>query len=364
MNDRSYMQMALKLAARGKGRTSPNPMVGAVIVKGDKVIASGHHRMAGTAHAEAAALKKAGPRAEGATLYVNLEPCCHTGKRTPPCTKTIIKAGIKEVVTAMIDPNPRVSGRGLKELRKAGIKTRTGILKDAALKLNEGFIKHITLKRPFVILKIAQSIDGKIATAAGESKWITGPEARERVHELRNEVDALLVGSGTVKADNPSLDCRVSGGRNPFRIIVDSSLKISLNSKVLRYDDGKTLIATTKKADKRKLNSLLKKGIRVLLIKTKSGRVDLNCLMDELGRLDITTVMIEGGSSVAASALADRIVDKAMFFTAPKIIGGVNAIPSVGGKSPALLSEAIMLKDVQVTLLGDDMLIEGYVNYS
>lgn len=363
MNDRFFMQMALDLAARGEGRTSPNPMVGAVIVKGDKVIASGYHRKAGTAHAEAAALKKAGARAKGATLYVNLEPCCHTEKRTPPCTEAVIKAGIKEVVTAMIDPNPKVSGKGLKTLRKAGIKTKTGVMIDAAQKLNEVFIKHITLKKPFVILKIAQSIDGKIATAGGESKWITGPAARKRVHKLRNEVDALLVGIGTVKADNPSLDCRIRGGKNPYRIIVDSRLQISLGSKVLRYDDEKTIIAATEKADKNKLDTLARRGIRVLIIREKAGKVDLNCLMTELGKLDITSLMIEGGSSIAASALAERIVDKVMFFTAPKIIGGVDAVPSIGGKSPALLKNAIKLKDMQTVKLGEDILIEGYPAY-
>lgn len=357
------MQLALNLAARGKGRTSPNPMVGAVIVKGDKVIASGYHRKAGTAHAEAAALKKAGPGARGATLYVNLEPCCHTRKRTPPCTKAIIRAGIKEVVTAMIDPNPQVSGRGLRELRKAGIKTRTGVLREAAQKLNEAFIKHITSKRPFVILKIAQSIDGKIATASGESKWITGPEARAMVHKLRNEVDALLVGSGTVNADNPSLDCRTRGSRNPFRVIVDSRLQISLRAKVLRHKDRKTIIAATAKADKTKLDKLERRGIRILIIREKSGRVDLNSLMTELGKLGITSVMIEGGSSIAASALSERIVDKVMFFTAPKIIGGIDAVPSIGGTSPARLQNAPTLKDMQVVKSGNDFLLEGYIEY-
>lgn len=361
MNDRQYMQMALDLAARGKGRTSPNPMVGAVIVKGDNVIASGYHRKAGTAHAEAAALKKAGNRAKGATLYINLEPCCHTEKRTPPCTRALIKAGIKEVVTAMIDPNPQVSGRGLKELRKGGIKTRTGVMQEAARQLNEVFIKYITRKQPFVILKIAQSIDGKIATAGGESKWITGAEARARVHKLRNEVDALLVGIGTVKADNPSLDCRLRGGRDPYRIIVDSSLQIPLSARVLKYNDEKTIIAATKKADKNKLESLARKGIKVLIVREKAGKVDLNCLMTELGKLDITSVMIEGGSSIAASAIAGRIVDKVMFFTAPKIIGGLDAIPSIGGNSPALLKNAVKLKDLQVTKLGEDILVEGYI---
>ena len=361
MSDKFYMQKALALAARGKGRTSPNPMVGALIVKGDKIIAAGYHRKAGTAHAEAAALKKAGPRAKGATLYINLEPCCHTEKRTPPCTKAVIQSGIKEVVIAMIDPNPKVAGKGLKELRKAGIKTRTGIMKAAAQKLNEVFIKHITRKKPFVILKIAQSLDGKIATARGESKWITGPEARERVHKLRNEVDALLVGIGTVKKDNPSLDCRIRGGKNPYRIIVDSRLQIPLNSRVLKHDDGKTIIATTGKADKMKLASLKQRGTRVLVIRDKAGRVGLNSLMNELNRLGITSVMIEGGSSIAASALSDRIVDKVMFFTAPKIIGGIDAVPSVGGNSPTLLKNAIKLKDMQTVKLGEDILIEGYI---
>ncbi len=366
------MQKALDLAARGKGRTSPNPMVGAVIVRGNKVIAEGYHRKAGTPHAEVIALKKAGPGTKGATLYVNLEPCCHIEKRTPPCTKAIIKSGIKKVIVAMIDPNPKVSGKGLKELRRAGIITGTGILKEKAQKLNEIFIKYISKKEPFVILKIAQSLDGKIATAGGESKWITGPKARARVHKLRNEVDAVLVGIGTVKKDNPSLDCRIRGGKNPYRIIVDSRLQISLNAKVLKHNDGRTIIAAREKADKQKTASLVKKGCKVLIIKTEAGkagetlcgdpqRVDLKSLMKELGKLDITSVMIEGGSSISASALSSKIVDKVMFFTAPKIIGGVDAVPSVGGKSPALLMNAIKLKDIQATAFGEDILLEGYI---
>lgn len=366
------MQKALDLAARGKGRTSPNPMVGAVIVRGNKVIAEGYHRKAGTPHAEVVALKKAGHAAKGATLYVNLEPCCHMEKRTPPCTKAIIKSGIKRVVVAMIDPNPKVSGKGLKELRRAGSETGTGILKEKAQKLNEAFIKYISKKEPFVILKIAQSLDGKIAAAGGESKWITGPKARNRVHKLRNEVDAVLVGIGTVKKDNPSLDCRIRGGKNPYRIVVDSRLQISLNAKVLKHNDGRTIIAATEKADKQKFASLIKKGCKVLIIKTEAGksgaalcgdpqRVDLKSLMKELVKLDITSVMIEGGSSISASALSSKIVDKVMFFTAPKIIGGVDAVPSIGGKSPALLKNAIELKDIQATAFGEDILLEGYI---
>ncbi|MBI5097699.1 MAG: bifunctional diaminohydroxyphosphoribosylaminopyrimidine deaminase/5-amino-6-(5-phosphoribosylamino)uracil reductase RibD [Nitrospirae bacterium] len=374
MPDKIFMKKALTLAARGKGRTSPNPMVGAVIVKGEKIIATDYHRKAGTPHAEVLALKKAGKRAKGATLYVNLEPCCHTDKKTPPCTKSIIRSGIKKVVTAMIDPNPKVSGMGLKELRKAGIETVSGVMEAEAKHLNEAFIKYITKKEPFVIVKIAQSLDGKIATAKGESKWITGEEAREYVHKLRNEVDAILVGIGTVKKDNPSLDCRIKGGRNPYRIIVDSNLQISLNAKVLRHDDGKTIIATIVNNSKFKIqNSKLLKdyqkkfillnnaGIRVLPVKGKNGKVDLKSLMKELGRLEITSVMTEGGSTVNASVLSSGIADKVMIFVASKIIGGIDSIPSVGGKSPALLKKAFKLKHLQINKIGEDVLLEGYI---
>ncbi len=358
MPSKTFMQRALTLAARGKGRTSPNPLVGAVVVKGNRIISEGYHKKAGTQHAEILALKKAGSKAKGATLYINLEPCCHTDKKTPPCTKSIIKAGIKKVVTAMIDPNPKVSGRGIKELKGAGIKTETGIMNAEAKNLNESFIKFITKKEPFVILKIAQSLDGKIATAKGKSKWITGEESRKYVHKLRSGVDALLVGIGTIKKDNPSLDCRIRGCRNPYRIIVDSRLQIPLNAKVLKHKDKRTIIATTKKASSRKINLLKKLGNNVLIIKDKAGKINLKALMKALTRLSITSVMIEGGSSVNASALSSGIVDKVMFFIAPKIIGGSDAVSSVGGKSPSLLKNALTLKDVQITKIGKDILLE------
>ncbi|MEK6528346.1 MAG: bifunctional diaminohydroxyphosphoribosylaminopyrimidine deaminase/5-amino-6-(5-phosphoribosylamino)uracil reductase RibD, partial [Nitrospirota bacterium] len=339
------MQRALALAVKGKGRTSPNPAVGAVIVKNNKIIAKGYHKKAGTPHAEILSLKKAGAKARGATLYVNLEPCCHTGKKTPPCTKAIIKAGIKKVVTAMIDPNSKVSGRGIRELQNAGIETKVGIMRTEAKKLNEAFIKFITKKEPFVILKVAQSLDGKIATAKGESKWITGEDARKYVHKLRNEVDAVLVGIGTVKKDNPSLTCRIKGGRNPFRVVVDSSLSIPLNAKVLKHKDGKTIIATIslnsttppfKKGGQRgifskkisadyqkKIDLLRNREVQILTTKKdKNGMVNLKSLMKKLAKLDISSVMIEGGSRINASAVSDGIVDKIMMFTASKIIGG------------------------------------------
>jgi len=355
------MQQALELAARGKGKTSPNPMVGALVVKGGKVISRGYHKKAGTPHAEVIALNKAGVKARGATLYVTLEPCCHTDKKTPPCTNAIINAGIQTVVVAIRDPNPKVSGKGIKELRKAGISTKVGVLKSEAAKLNEVFEKYITTKEPFVLLKIAQSLDGKIATAKGESKWITGEKARKRVHQLRDEFDALLVGIGTVQADNPSLDCRNKGGASPYRIIVDSSLQISLHAKALKHTDKKTVIATTVKANKHKVNAIEKMGHTIIVIREKEGRVNLKSLMKELGKMNITSVMIEGGSSISASALAAGIVDKVMFFVAPKIIGGIDSIPSVGGKSPAILNKAPQLRDLNAVPFGEDILLEAYV---
>jgi diaminohydroxyphosphoribosylaminopyrimidine deaminase/5-amino-6-(5-phosphoribosylamino)uracil reductase len=360
-DDKTFTQRALTLAAKGRGRTSPNPMVGAVIVKDNKIIAAGYHKKAGTSHAEVLALGKAGAKAGGATLYVNLEPCCHTEKKTPPCTKAIIKAGIKKVVTAMIDPNSKVSGRGIRELQNAGIETSVGIMHTEAKKLNEAFIKFITKKEPFVILKIAQSLDGKIATAKGESKWITGEDARKYVHKLRNEVDAVLVGAGTVKKDNPSLTCRIKGGRNPFRVIVDSSLSIPLNAKVLKHKDGKTIIAATEKAPLRKINYLRNRGHKVLIISGRAGKINLKSLMKKLATLDILSVMIEGGSRINASAVSSGIVDKIMMFTAYKIIGGTDAVPSFGGKSPSVLSAAKTLRNTSIKTIGNDILIEGYV---
>lgn len=359
--DTFYMKKTLEIAAGGCGQTSPNPMVGALLVKGGRIIASDYHRKSGTAHAEALVLKKAGGKSRGATLYVNLEPCCHTEKKTPPCTKKIIQSGIGRLVVAMIDPNPRVAGKGLREIRKAGIKTDVGIMKKEALKLNEAFTKFIGGGGPFVTLKIAQSLDGKIATALGESKWITGPEARKHVQKLRNTVDAVLVGIGTVRTDNPSLDCRMKKGRNPYRVIVDSRLKISLHAKVLRHRDGKTIIATTNRAPKNKIALLERRGARVLIIKNKASGVDLRDLMKQLGRLNILSVMIEGGSSISASALSERIVDKVLFFVAPTIIGGQNAISSVGGSSPDRLKKAFRIKQFECTKVGKDIVIEGYL---
>ncbi len=358
------MRLALRLAEKARGRTSPNPMVGAVLVKNGKVLSRGFHRKAGEPHAEAMALKKAGRAAQGATLFVTLEPCSHTGKRTPPCTPLVIRSGVKRVVVAMIDPNPRVSGGGLKAIRAAGIDVITGVLEADAKKLNEAFIKHITTGRPFVTLKIAQTLDGKIATAAGESKWITGECAREKGRMLRDAHDAILVGINTVLEDDPSLTTRVPGGRDPIRVIVDSNLRIPLNAKVLtQKSTAKTVIAALASAPKNKVNSLRKAGVEVITVKSAKGRVDLRDLMRKLGKMDIMSVLIEGGAEINASALKSGIVDKAVLFMAPLLMTGKDSLCSIGGASPQKLSHAVRLTGMTAQYVGQDLMLVGYVRH-
>jgi diaminohydroxyphosphoribosylaminopyrimidine deaminase/5-amino-6-(5-phosphoribosylamino)uracil reductase len=360
--DEKYMHMALKLAAKARGRTSPNPMVGAVVVKDGRVISHGYHRKAGEPHAEAIALRKADRAAKGATLYVTLEPCSHTNKRTPPCSPLVIQSGVKRVVIAMIDPNPKVSGGGIKAIRKAGIEVVTGVLQNEAKKLNEAFIKHVTTKMPFVTMKIAQTLDGKIATVTGESKWITGKEAREEGHRLRDAHDAILVGINTVLKDDPSLTTRIPGGRDPIRVIVDSKLRIPINAKVMtQQSSAKTIVATVSGTPKNKIEKLQNAGVNVLLVKGKNGRVDLYDLMMKLGRLDIMSLLIEGGAEVNASALNSGIVDKVVMFIAPTIMTGKDSLCSIGGISPKKLGHAIRLTDVTSRFVGQDLMIEGYI---
>ena len=356
MNDKFYMRRALMLAAKAKGMTSPNPMVGAVLFKHGKIISEDYHRRPGTAHAEALVLAAAGEKARGSTLYVNLEPCCHTEKRTPPCTRGIIRAGIKKVVIAMPDPNPKVSGMGILELRKAGIEVSSGVLEDAAGKLNEFYIKHITTGKPFVILKIAMTLDGKIATPEGQSKWITGGKARNIVHRLRSSVDAILTAIGTVKADDPRMTARIKDGKNPLRIVIDPNLEILPEAKILQTPPETIIVTNQKKSDK------------IYIFNSKcsiiyfNNLLNLNWLIDKLGRMGITSVLIEGGASLNAHALEDGIVDKIMVFIAPKIIGGKDSFPAVGGKTFKKLEEAYAVKDMRTKRFGEDILIEGYID--
>ncbi len=360
--DEKYMAMALRLAAKARGRTSPNPMVGAVVVKNGKVIARGWHEKAGEPHAEAVALRKAGSAAKGGTLYVTLEPCSHTNKRTPPCAPLVIQSGVKRVVVAMIDPNPRVSGNGIKTLKKAGVTVVPGVLEAEARRLNEAFIKHITTGMPFVTLKVAQTLDGKTATASGESKWITGERARLEGRRLRDGNDAILVGINTVLKDNPSLTARIPKGRDPVRVVVDSTLRIPVNAKIItQKSPARTMIATLANAQKTKIEKLQHAGAEVLFVKERKGRVDLRDLMKKLGARGVMSVLIEGGAEVHASAIASGIADKLVAFIAPMLMTGRDSLCSIGGVSPKKLSMAIRLHDVSIRHIGGDFMIEGYL---
>ncbi|MBR1396466.1 MAG: bifunctional diaminohydroxyphosphoribosylaminopyrimidine deaminase/5-amino-6-(5-phosphoribosylamino)uracil reductase RibD [Selenomonadaceae bacterium] len=353
------MEIALNIAANARGRTSPNPMVGAVIVKDGRIIAEGWHRKAGTPHAEVHALNMAGELAEGATLYVTLEPCSHFG-RTPPCANAIVNAGIKRVVAAMSDPNSKVAGNGFKILTDAGIEVKVGVLEDEAKKLNEVFLKWITTKMPFVTLKTAMSLDGKIATASGQSQWITCAESRKRVHELRDINDAIMVGVGTVLADNPTLTARIDGGKNPIRIIVDSNARTPIEANVVTDGQAQTIIAVTENAPRNKIEALKNLGVDIITA-GNDKRVDLTLLMRELGKRDITSVFVEGGGTLNFSLLNENLVDKLYAFIAPKIIGGRNALTSVEGDGFINLSDAALLHDIKTELVGDDVLINGYL---
>jgi diaminohydroxyphosphoribosylaminopyrimidine deaminase/5-amino-6-(5-phosphoribosylamino)uracil reductase len=358
--DTYFMRQALALAARARGRTSPNPMVGCVVVKDGQLIGRGYHEKAGAPHAEVVALQEAGAAAAGATLYVSLEPCCHYG-RTPPCTQAIIAAGVRRVVAAMRDPNPLVSGRGAEELRQAGIAVTLGVLAEEASTLNEAFIKYIATKRPFVFLKVAASLDGKIATASGESRWITGERARLLVHQLRDRVDAVMVGINTVLRDDPLLTTRLPGGKDPIRIVVDSRLRIPLEAKVLAASPtAPTIVATTEAAPPHKRQQLEARGVRVLVL-GGGPRVPLAALMERLAAQQVTSLLLEGGGELHDAALRAGIVDKVLYFIAPKLIGGRCAPMAIAGEGCARLAEAIALERVRVRRVGDDLLIEGYV---
>lgn len=362
-SDDQYMRTALALAARGRGRTSPNPMVGAVVVKNGEIIGQGYHQKAGTPHAEIHALREAAAAARGATLYVTLEPCTHYG-RTPPCTDAIIRAGIKHVVIAARDCNPIVAGRGIEALQSAGITTTVGVGEDEAHRLNEVFNKFITAAKPFVVLKCAMSLDGKIATRTGHSQWITGIESRQYGHRLRDRYDAIMVGIGTVLADDPLLTTRLAQGegKNPVRIIVDSQARTPLTSKVLTDLSAPTYIAVSTEADAHKVKALQAAGATVLTTASGDGRVDLDSLMDELAKRQITSVLVEGGPSLTASVLEKNLADKVHFFIAPILIGGHAAPGPVGGQGIARLQEAVGLEKIFAEQLGHDLHIEAYVS--
>jgi len=356
------MKRAIALARKGSFRVSPNPRVGCVLVKKGKIISQGYHHHFGGAHAEINVLKDAGAKAKGSTMYINLEPCCHYGK-TPPCIGTIVKSGVKEIVVGMVDPNPLVKGKGLRELKTRGVKIRLGLLEEECRKLNEPYIKYITRGVPFVVVKSAMSLDGKIAAPGGDSKWITTQASRKYARTLRSEFDAILVGINTVLRDNPKLlpgDSR----KKPIRVVLDTRLRIPLNARVLN-SQAPTIVATGKRTDKKKIETLKARGVEVLSLpgwkKHPERGLDLKYLMKELARKGISSVLIEGGGKVNASALEMGLVDKVLFFIAPKIVGGEKAITPVEGEGIGRIGKALKLKDTKIRRLGEDILFEGYV---
>lgn len=360
--DEKYMRLAMQLAGNAIGRTSPNPLVGAVIVKDNRVVGCGWHRKAGTPHAEVHALNQAGELAQGADVYVTLEPCAHYGK-TPPCAKALVEAKVKNVYGGLLDVNPKVAGKGFKILEDAGIHVEYGFLQDELRKQNEVFFKWIEHKKPFVVLKAAMTLDGKIATATGQSKWITNETSRAYGYKLRDIYDGIMVGINTVIEDNPMLTARVDGGKNPIRIVVDSSLKIDINANVVQDKSAKTIIATTDKADKDKFLKLQAQDVDVIVVdKDENDKVDIEKLLDILGQQNICSILVEGGATLSGSFVAKKLVDKVYFFIAPKIVGGKEAKTPVAGTGILNLQEALALKDIQIEKLEEDILIIGRVD--
>lgn len=360
--DEKYMRLAMQLAGNAIGRTSPNPLVGAVIVKDNRVVGCGWHRKAGTPHAEVHALNQAGELAQGADVYVTLEPCAHYGK-TPPCAKALVEAKVKNVYGGLLDVNPKVAGKGFKILEDAGIHVEYGFLQDELRKQNEVFFKWIEHKKPFVVLKAAMTLDGKIATATGQSKWITNETSRAYGYKLRDIYDGIMVGINTVIEDNPMLTTRVDGGKNPIRIVVDSSLKIDINANVVQDKSAKTIVATTDKANKDKILKLQAQDIDVIVVdKDENDKVDIEKLLDILGQQNICSILVEGGATLSGSFVAKKLVDKVYFFIAPKIVGGKEAKTPVAGTGILNLQEALALKDIQIEKLEEDILIIGRVD--
>lgn len=360
--DEKYMRLAMQLAGNAIGRTSPNPLVGAVIVKDNRVVGCGWHRKAGTPHAEVHALNQAGELAQGADVYVTLEPCAHYGK-TPPCAKALVEAKVKNVYGGLLDVNPKVAGKGFKILEDAGIHVEYGFLQDELRKQNEVFFKWIEHKKPFVVLKAAMTLDGKIATATGQSKWITNETSRAYGYKLRDIYDGIMVGINTVIEDNPMLTARVDGGKNPIRIVVDSNLKIDINANVVQDKSAKTIIATTDKANKDKILKLQAQDVDVIVVdKDENDKVDIEKLLDILGQQNICSILVEGGATLNGSFVAKKLVDKVYFFIAPKIVGGKEAKTPVAGAGILNLQEALSLKDIQVEKLDEDILIIGRVD--
>jgi len=359
--DRKMMRNSLRLAKKGCGFVAPNPLVGATIIKNGKIIGEGYHQKFGEAHAEINAINNATESVQDATIYVSLEPCSHQGK-TPACSLALIQNGFKRVVIASLDPNPLVSGNGVKMLKQAGIEVEVGILEKEALTLNERFFKFIQTRKPFIAIKMATSLDGKIATFSGDSKWITNEKSRTFAHRLRLQYSSILVGINTVITDDPSLNVRLKNtkAKNPLRIILDSKLQIPLKSKILNISIAPTWIATTKQAPSIKIKQLENLGVKVLVCPKKERKIDLNFLIEKLGNEGIDSLLVEGGGTVNFSFAKEKLVDKVYAFIAPKLIGGKSAKTGMEGDGFASLSEVIELKNLSYKRIKNDLLIEAY----
>jgi diaminohydroxyphosphoribosylaminopyrimidine deaminase/5-amino-6-(5-phosphoribosylamino)uracil reductase len=355
-----FMRIALEESAKGVGRTSPNPPVGAVLVKGGRIIARGYHKKAGTAHAEIVALEVAGPRARGADLYTTLEPCDHYG-RTPPCSQAIIEAGVRRVISASSDPNPKVNGKGIARLRRAGVEVLTGVLQPEADKLNRPFFKAISTGMPYVTLKAAVTLDGKLATATGDSRWVTGETARAWVHRLRDQVDVILVGSNTVRLDDPKLTTRLpgGGGKDAVRVVVDSRLSLKPTYTVFtQRSSARTVLATLEDPKGRKARRFTEQGVDVWQVREKRGRVDLKALLARIAQEGLNHVLVEGGAEMYGSFLRERLADELALFLAPKLIGsqGLSWSGDLGIKA---MTQALTLKKVTFEQLGEDLLLQA-----
>ncbi|MBI5238805.1 MAG: bifunctional diaminohydroxyphosphoribosylaminopyrimidine deaminase/5-amino-6-(5-phosphoribosylamino)uracil reductase RibD [Deltaproteobacteria bacterium] len=357
-NHEEYMRVALSLAAKGLGRTSPNPAVGAVIVKHGLIAGKGFHKKAGRAHAEIAALDsiKKGS-AKGGTLYVTLEPCCNYG-RTPPCTGAIISSGVKRVVVGTMDPNPKVSGKGLKALASAGVEVITGVLEEECRALNERYNKFITKGLPFVTIKLAVTLDGKAATSTGESRWITGIEARRRVHRMRSMADAVMVGAGSVIKDDPLLTVRHVEGRDPLKVVVDTGFRILLSAKVFSSGRGGVVVITTKDAEKEKIEKAQERGAMVIMVRKQKGKVDLRDALKALAKMNVVSLLVEGGPSLAASLIRQRLADKLVLFISPKLIGG-DGLPAIGLLGVRRIDDCPVIKNLRIKRLGQDIMVNG-----
>lgn len=365
MTDLDFIQIALELAAQGAARVSPNPLVGAVVVKDGLIVGQGYHRYDELKHAEVWALEQAGPQARGATVYVNLEPCAYqgAGKRTPPCVQALLDANVRRVVASMLDPNPRVNGNGFAQLRAAGIEVEVGLMETQAQRLNEKYVKHVTTQMPFVHLKMACSLDGRIATRTGESQWITGEEARAASQSLRHEYDAILTGIGTVLKDDPLLTDRTHQQRRRplLRVILDASLRTPLASRLVQTaNDLPLLVFTAQDASAARREALEALGASVVCVDSQAGQLDLTAVLEELGRRQITGLIVEGGAEVAGAFVERQLIDKVTFFIAPKIIGGREAKSAIGGQGIEYLRDALHLRDVDIIRRGDDLEVTGY----